>query len=153
MNSSHQTINSRGRDGTRILFTLKMAVQEESSSSNNNNIETDDLSTTSDRSTTMGKIMEETKEVKCPNCDLCDGSGRYVIRNLCLYGLGLYMYIHHTTHFVPFLDIRIIGGIGQVLDWWPIKAYRPCPNFINNGGQYTKLGQSLDEIAFGKKNL
>lgn len=35
--------------------------------------------------------------VKCPDCDLCDGSG------------------------------RIIGGIGVFLDWWPIKAYRPCP--------------------------
>ncbi len=32
---------------------------------------------------------------------------------------------------------------------WPIKAYRPCPNFIERGGQYIRSGQSLDEIAFG----
>lgn len=58
--------------------------------------------------------------VKCPDCDLCDGSG------------------------------RILGGIGVVLDWWPIKAYRPCPNFIENGGRYVRSGQGLDEIAFGR---
>mmetsp|Transcript_23717 Transcript_23717/g.44069 ORF Transcript_23717/g.44069 Transcript_23717/m.44069 type:complete len:160 (+) Transcript_23717:131-610(+) len=58
--------------------------------------------------------------VKCPDCDLCDGSG------------------------------RISGGIGAVLDWWPIKAYRPCPNFIERGGSYTRSGQGLDEIAFGR---
>jgi hypothetical protein len=60
------------------------------------------------------------KEVVCPDCDLCDGSG------------------------------RILGGIGVILPWWPIKAYRPCPNFINAGGQYQKAGQGLDEIAFGR---
>eukprot|EP00568_Trieres_chinensis_P007524 CAMPEP_0183295330 /NCGR_PEP_ID=MMETSP0160_2-20130417/3330_1 /TAXON_ID=2839 ORGANISM="Odontella Sinensis, Strain Grunow 1884" /NCGR_SAMPLE_ID=MMETSP0160_2 /ASSEMBLY_ACC=CAM_ASM_000250 /LENGTH=123 /DNA_ID=CAMNT_0025456799 /DNA_START=73 /DNA_END=444 /DNA_ORIENTATION=+ len=58
--------------------------------------------------------------VKCPDCDLCDGSG------------------------------RITGGIGAVLDWWPIKAYRPCPNFIDRGGRYVRSGQALDEIAFGR---
>lgn len=60
------------------------------------------------------------EEVKCPNCDLCDGSG------------------------------RILGGIGVILPWWPIKAYRPCPNFINAGGKYQRSGQGLDEIAFGR---
>lgn len=63
---------------------------------------------------------EPVKEVVCPNCDLCDGSG------------------------------RILGGIGVVLPWWPIKAYRPCPNFIAAGGQYQRSGQGLDEIAFGR---
>mmetsp|Transcript_24972 Transcript_24972/g.42452 ORF Transcript_24972/g.42452 Transcript_24972/m.42452 type:complete len:136 (-) Transcript_24972:277-684(-) len=58
--------------------------------------------------------------VKCPDCDMCDGSG------------------------------RILGGIGVVLTWWPIKAYRPCPNFIENGGRYVRSGQGLDEIAFGR---
>lgn len=58
--------------------------------------------------------------VKCPDCDMCDGSG------------------------------RISGGIGAVLDWWPIKAYRPCPNFIERGGFYARSGQGLDEIAFGR---
>lgn len=65
--------------------------------------------------------MPEMKEpVKCPNCDKCDGSG------------------------------RILGGIPLILPWWPIKPYRPCPNFINNGGTYTRAGQGLDEIAFGR---
>jgi len=63
---------------------------------------------------------EPVKQVVCPNCDLCDGSG------------------------------RILGGIGVLLPWWPIKAYRPCPNFINAGGQYQRSGQGLDEIAFGR---
>jgi hypothetical protein len=58
--------------------------------------------------------------VRCPNCDKCDGSG------------------------------RILGGIPTILPWWPIKPYRPCPNFIANGGQYTRVGQPLDEIAFGR---
>ena len=58
--------------------------------------------------------------VKCPNCDLCDGSG------------------------------RIAGGLGAVVSWLPIKAYRPCPNFIERGGNYQRTGQPLDEIAFGK---
>ena len=57
---------------------------------------------------------------KCPDCDLCDGSG------------------------------RILGGIGTVLEWWPIKAYRPCPNLIERGGRYDRAGQGLDEIAFGR---
>ena len=45
---------------------------------------------------------------------------------------------------------RIEGGIGVVLTWWPIKAFRPCPNFIERGGVYQRSGQGLDEIAFGR---
>ena len=45
---------------------------------------------------------------------------------------------------------RILGGIGTVLDWWPIKAYRPCPNLVDRGGEYVRSGQGLDEIAFGR---
>eukprot|EP00970_Alexandrium_tamarense_P013590 scaffold3521_cov195-Alexandrium_tamarense.AAC.24 len=55
--------------------------------------------------------------VKCPDCDLCDGSG------------------------------RILGGIGTVLEWWPIKAYRPCPNFVDRGGKYERSGQG--KFLFG----
>ena len=72
---------------------------------------------------TFGAISgESTLKVlkKCPDCDLCDGSG------------------------------RILGGIGTVLEWWPIKAYRPCPNLIERGGRYDRAGQGLDEIAFGR---
>ena len=48
---------------------------------------------------------------------------------------------------------RIMGGIGSVpgFGWWPIKAYRPCPSFLRSGGRYRRSGQSLDEIAFGRK--
>jgi hypothetical protein len=60
------------------------------------------------------------KPVPCPDCDLCDGSG------------------------------RIAGGIGAILSWIPIKAYRPCPNFVARGGTYQRAGQGLDEIAFGR---
>ncbi len=45
---------------------------------------------------------------------------------------------------------RILGGIPTILPWWPIKPYRPCPNFIARGGQYSRIGQPLDEIAFGR---
>ena len=45
---------------------------------------------------------------------------------------------------------RIAGGIGAVIPWIPIKAFRPCPNFINRGGMYERAGQGLDEIAFGR---
>jgi hypothetical protein len=45
---------------------------------------------------------------------------------------------------------RIIGGIGVIAPWWPIKAYRPCPNYIAKGGVYERSGQGLDEIAFGR---
>ncbi|KAL7558217.1 hypothetical protein ACA910_016098 [Epithemia clementina (nom. ined.)] len=64
--------------------------------------------------------VSTTEIVKCPNCGLCDGSG------------------------------RIAGGLGAVLPWIPIKAYRPCPNFVDRGGQYQRSGQGLDEIAFGR---
>ena len=48
------------------------------------------------------------------------------------------------------IPLSILGGIGTVLEWWPIKAYRPCPNFIERGGKYERSGQGLDEIAFGR---
>lgn len=48
---------------------------------------------------------------------------------------------------------RIIGGLGAVLGWWPIKAYRPCPDFLKTKKPYKRAGQSLDEIAFGRKGL
>eukprot|EP00591_Stephanopyxis_turris_P017700 CAMPEP_0195538420 /NCGR_PEP_ID=MMETSP0794_2-20130614/49519_1 /TAXON_ID=515487 /ORGANISM="Stephanopyxis turris, Strain CCMP 815" /LENGTH=141 /DNA_ID=CAMNT_0040672397 /DNA_START=528 /DNA_END=953 /DNA_ORIENTATION=- len=71
----------------------------------------------------VAEVAPPEPPVKCPNCDMCDGSG------------------------------RIQGGIGLVLTWWPIKAYRPCPNFVNAGGNYERTGQGLDEIAFGRANL
>ena len=69
-----------------------------------------------------GEVATPTPAVaeKCPDCDMCDGSG------------------------------RIAGGIGAVLPWIPIKAYRPCPKLIESGGFYERSGQGLDEIAFGR---
>ncbi len=46
---------------------------------------------------------------------------------------------------------RVVGGLGAVIDWWPIKAYRPCSHLVSARKQYTRKGQSLDEIAFGRK--
>lgn len=40
---------------------------------------------------------------------------------------------------------RIIGGIGAVLKWWPIKAYRPCPGYVKHAS-YRRSGQSLVSI-------
>ena len=48
---------------------------------------------------------------------------------------------------------RIIGGMGSLpgFGWWPIKAYRPCPNFVQSGQQYKRKGQITDDIMFGRK--
>lgn len=48
-------------------------------------------------------------------------------------------------------DGRVAGGLGAVFAWWPIKAYRPCPELIKAKKTYRRAGQSLDEIAFGRK--
>ncbi|CAM6128924.1 unnamed protein product [Calypogeia fissa] len=50
---------------------------------------------------------------------------------------------------------RIQGGIGAVpgFGWWPIRAFRPCPAFIETGGRYQRIGQSLEEVAFGRKGM
>lgn len=47
---------------------------------------------------------------------------------------------------------RILGGLGAVpgFSWFPIKAYRPCPAFVEAGGRYKRQGQSLEEVAFGR---
>ncbi|KAH0853932.1 hypothetical protein HID58_015220 [Brassica napus] len=49
-------------------------------------------------------------------------------------------------------DGRIQGGIATVpgFGWWPIKAYRPCPGFVEAGGRYRRIGQSMDEVDFGR---
>eukprot|EP00884_Botryococcus_braunii_P003861 jgi/Botrbrau1/13476/Bobra.0082s0073.1 len=47
---------------------------------------------------------------------------------------------------------RIAGGLGAVLgfDWWPIKAYRPCPAASKKGLRYRRKGQITDEMLFGR---
>ncbi|KIY99594.1 hypothetical protein MNEG_8367 [Monoraphidium neglectum] len=52
-------------------------------------------------------------------------------------------------------DGRIIGGLGAVpgFGWWPIKAYRPCPNLDRAGIDYTRKGQATNEVLFGGVSL
>uniref|UniRef100_A0A7S0G433 Uncharacterized protein n=1 Tax=Rhodosorus marinus TaxID=101924 RepID=A0A7S0G433_9RHOD len=52
-------------------------------------------------------------------------------------------------------DGRIQGGIGAIplFSWWPIKAYRPCPEYIKTK-KYKRAGQNLAEIGgFGGKGF
>jgi len=48
---------------------------------------------------------------------------------------------------------RVQGGIGAVpgFKWWPIKAYRPCGKAVEAGVEYTRKGQGVDEVMFGRK--
>lgn len=34
-----------------------------------------------------------------------------------------------------------------MLEWWPIKAYRPCPNFVERGGKYVRSGQGACRLG------
>ena len=43
---------------------------------------------------------------------------------------------------------RVVGGVGAVLPWWPVKAYRPCPKLGEAGLQYTRKGQALNDVLF-----
>lgn len=47
---------------------------------------------------------------------------------------------------------RIQGGIATVpgFGWWPIKAYRPCPAYLQSGGRYRRTGQSMDQVVSGR---
>ena len=44
---------------------------------------------------------------------------------------------------------RAIGGLGAIplFEWWPIKAYRPCPKCAEAGRRYSRSGQTLDEVC------
>lgn len=43
------------------------------------------------------------------------------------------------------------GGAGAFFEWWPIKAWGPCPKASAAGLPYTRKGQPTDEMLFGKK--
>eukprot|EP00471_Norrisiella_sphaerica_P001859 CAMPEP_0184478488 /NCGR_PEP_ID=MMETSP0113_2-20130426/499_1 /TAXON_ID=91329 /ORGANISM="Norrisiella sphaerica, Strain BC52" /LENGTH=107 /DNA_ID=CAMNT_0026856297 /DNA_START=453 /DNA_END=776 /DNA_ORIENTATION=- len=43
------------------------------------------------------------------------------------------------------------GGLSLVFPWWPIKVYRPCPEYLASGGTYSPAGQGVEEILFGSK--
>jgi len=42
------------------------------------------------------------------------------------------------------------GGMGAVVDWWPIRAYKPCDELAKAGKSYQRKGQITDEMLFGK---
>jgi len=44
-----------------------------------------------------------------------------------------------------------LGGLGLFIPWWPIKVYRPCPEYLASGGSYEPAGQGVEEILFGSK--
>lgn len=44
-------------------------------------------------------------------------------------------------------NLRISGGVGALVPWLPIKAYRPCPSFTEAKYKYTRQGQSLNEVC------
>ena len=85
-----------------------------------NDASTDVSSPQSDADSSKDSSKDKESSLPCPSCTKCDGSG------------------------------RILGGLAAfpLTSWWPIKAYRPCPNYK---GVYRRSGQSLDEIAFGRE--
>ncbi|CAM9864119.1 unnamed protein product [Ascophyllum nodosum] len=48
---------------------------------------------------------------------------------------------------------RIAGGMGALLPWLPVKAYRPCPAFVEAKYKYSRQGQSLDEVVFARREV
>lgn len=62
-------------------------------------------------------------------------------------------HISNWKVFRVILFLVVQGGIATIpgFRWWPIKVYRPCPDFIKAGGVYKRQGQSLDEVAFGRQ--
>jgi len=73
-------------------------------------------------------LEQQSSEVKCPGCGKvggpdwgCNGEGNQ------------------------------LGGLGLFIPWWPIKVYRPCPEYLASGGSYEPAGQGVEEILFGSK--
>jgi len=50
---------------------------------------------------------------------------------------------------------RLAGGLSTLpgFDWWPIKAYRPCPTCEREGRTYERVGQGLNEVLFGVDDM
>ena len=44
------------------------------------------------------------------------------------------------------------GGMGALFDWWPVKAWGPCPKATAAGLSYTRKGQGTDEMLFGSND-
>jgi hypothetical protein len=41
------------------------------------------------------------------------------------------------------------GGMGALFEWWPVKAWGPCPKASEAGLPYTRKGQGTNEMLFG----
>jgi hypothetical protein len=172
---THLRVTPYSSDSRTRTTTLMMAVEEDDTLLTS---KSSSSSTAAETSISLEQVTPPKAAVKCPDCDLCDGSGRsvhidvywsvlvviadclllkykFTIRRLILFLVfsAILMVQFRTSLSLcrpSLLFFRISGGIGAILDWWPIKAYRPCPNFIERGGSYTRSGQGLDEIAFGR---
>mmetsp|Transcript_10550 Transcript_10550/g.28867 ORF Transcript_10550/g.28867 Transcript_10550/m.28867 type:complete len:151 (+) Transcript_10550:39-491(+) len=50
---------------------------------------------------------------------------------------------------------RVVGGLSVIpgFGWWPIKAYRPCPELDKRGIDYVRKGQALNDVMFGGGSL
>ena len=47
---------------------------------------------------------------------------------------------------------KMQGGIATIgfMSWWPIKVYRPCPEYIKAGYVYKREGQTMDQVLFSE---
>tara|TARA_A100001035_G_scaffold195849_1_gene156765 strand:+ start:388 stop:735 length:348 start_codon:yes stop_codon:yes gene_type:complete len=44
------------------------------------------------------------------------------------------------------------GGIATYpyFGWWPIKVFRPCPEYVRGGYIYKREGQTMDQVLFSE---
>lgn len=47
---------------------------------------------------------------------------------------------------------KMQGGIATYpgFGWWPIKVFRPCPEYIKGGYIYKREGQTMDQVLFSE---
>ena len=47
---------------------------------------------------------------------------------------------------------KMQGGIATYpyFGWWPIKVYRPCPEYVAGGYIYKREGQTMDQVLFSE---
>lgn len=43
---------------------------------------------------------------------------------------------------------RVVGGVGALFSWWPIKAYRPCSNLAQAGVQYQRCARCVGVVVW-----
>ena len=47
---------------------------------------------------------------------------------------------------------KMQGGIATYpgFGWWPIKVFRPCPEYVRGGYIYKREGQTMDQVLFSE---